>query len=101
MTPKTILAPRFVKDYGMPNKAKEYHTDKGIYLFSTDYNCWLNKYGEEIEVKYWLEEIELPDEDQINNQYPIQDKDLFSSKNINSFNRRIGAKHILNLIFKK
>lgn len=76
--------------YRLPNKSGIYITNRGVIQFTSAYDRW---YG--LEPQWWLEEIELPTEEEIKNEeksvYEVNDDKALPYKSL----WRKGANFIL------
>lgn len=80
----------------LPEEEKYYLTNKGIAYFNANKNRFTVPVHSWREVTYWLEEIELPTEEDINYKYPINERQPF--KTMLNVGCRSGAKFIINHI---
>ena len=92
---KTIFRKVLLKD-GLPQKEGAYFCDGGHLWFNITTKKWNSNVNSNVLPEWWLEEIELPSDDEIIKMYPERNSSgTYLDMNIG---RREGAKDIRNLV---
>lgn len=104
MTSSTLFIPRSCKEWGLPKNHKGelfvLTLDGGKDVFwNYDSNNPVHVNDLKCSYEFWLEQIELPSDDLIDEQFPLSTPHGFF--NIDNFKTRFGAKWLKQLIFKK
>lgn len=66
MEKQTVFIKRYQSKGELPKKGGNYNSDKGLVFFNSVRNEFEHYYlKDDVNIQYWLEEIELPSEDEI------------------------------------
>lgn len=102
-----VFVKRYPEKGDLPSKEGFYHTDMGLASFNKTFD-WVDHHNYTCPCPdYWLEEIELPSEEDIRREAlgPFKEKDLedqygdFIQDDIDTFTK--GANYIINLLKQK